>query len=74
MFQCRGVTRNLLNKNYKKPNNGNFDDRTEDILRDLLEYGNSDEDDSYILCSIYIHVKSFQMMTRQDENWSPPLN
>ena len=40
MFQCRGVTRNVLNKNYK-----NYD-RTEDILRDLFEYSNPDEDDS----------------------------
>ena len=32
-------------ENYKEPNNGNFDDCTKDILRDLLENSNSDEDE-----------------------------
>lgn len=36
----------LVNENYKEPNNGNFDDCTKDILRDLLEDSDSDEDDS----------------------------
>ena len=35
----------LVNENYKEPNNGNFDDCTKDILRDLLENSNSDEDE-----------------------------
>ena len=35
----------LLNENYKEPNNSNFDDRTKDILRDLLKDSNSDEDE-----------------------------
>ena len=32
-------------KNYKEPNNGNFDDCTKDILRDLFEDSNWDEDE-----------------------------
>ena len=36
----------LMNENYKEPKkNGNFDDCTKDILRDLLEDSNSDEDE-----------------------------
>ena len=35
----------LVNENYKKPYNGNFDDCTKEILRDLLEDSNSDEDE-----------------------------
>ena len=35
----------LVNENYKEPNNGNFDDCTKDILRDLLVDSNSDEDE-----------------------------
>ena len=34
-----------MNENYKEPKNGNFDDCTMDILRDLLEDSDSDEDD-----------------------------
>ena len=35
----------LVNKNYKEPKKGNFDDCTTDIQRDFLEDSNSDEDE-----------------------------
>ena len=43
------------NLNKLRLNNGNFDDCTKDILRDLLEDSDSDEDD------IYSDVKSLQV-------------
>ena len=36
----------LVSENYKEPINGNFDDCTKDILRDLCESSDSDEDDT----------------------------
>ena len=36
----------LVSENYKEPINGNFDDCTKDILRDLYESSDSDEDDT----------------------------
>ena len=41
-----GTLKKLVNENYKESINGNFDDCTKDILRDLYESGDTDEDDS----------------------------
>ena len=36
----------LVSENYKEPINGNFDDCTKDILRDLYKSSDSDKDDT----------------------------
>ena len=36
----------LVSENYKEPINGDFDDCTKDIRRDLYESSDSDEDDT----------------------------
>ena len=56
----------LVNENYKEPNNGNFDDCTKDILRDLLEDSNSDEDEygAPFVSKLFILVVPFHCLFR----------
>ena len=67
-----------MNENNEEQNNGNFDDCTKDILRDLLEGSNSDEDEQLdFLLDIFMWnlcKLKFIDHTWQDAKWGLPVN